>query len=253
VRVNAALLPYRLLLDGYLTTQQFGKLVGLGTIEPAPLPVYGMTAITEFAGGDGADGSAYGIGTMKAVSQQSAEQRFAGDLACVRRGDTCREVMRPAAEIDRRRLVQFKNLFAALRERGVQVIAFLAPMPPLMLREMKASGRYAYLDTLRAAIRAEIPEIHDLMDIGALGTSNCEFYDAIHAGEVANLRALLAVAEKEPVLAGLLDTAKAKSTIARYEDAIMGVSDSTSEALASLIDGYRTRDVCRAALSRSAR
>ena len=253
VRVNAALLPYRLLIDGYMTPQQFAKLIGLSPMERAPLPVYGMTASTDFAGGDGADGSTYGIGTMKSVSQQSAEARFAGDLACVRRGEACREVMRPAAQIDRRRLMQFKNLFSALRERGVHVIAFLAPMPPLMLREMKASGRYGYLDALRAAIRAELPQIHDMMDIEALGTSDCEFYDAIHAGEIANLRAMLAVAQKEPVLAQQLDAAKARATIARYEGATMGVSDKTSEALASLIDGYRSRDVCRTALSRSAR
>jgi len=253
VRINAVLLPYRLLIDGYMTWQQFAKLIGLSPMEPEPLPVYGMTANTEFAGGDGEDGSAYLVGTMKNVSLQSAEARFANDLGCIRRGETCRDVMRPAAHLDRRRVAQFKRLFAELRGRGIQVVPFLAPMPPLIIHEIMANGAYSYLDELRAVLRSELPEVRDMMDIEALGTSDCEFYDALHAGEIANLRALLAIARDEPVLAEYLDSASAKSTIARYQDSIMGVSDRTSEALAPLIDNYRNRDVCRAAVRRISR
>ena len=57
-------------------------------------------------------------------------------------------------------------------------------MPPMVMNAIRHDGGYGYLPELRTALKREVPQLYDLMDVANLGASDCEFLDGIHAGEV---------------------------------------------------------------------
>ncbi|MBC7906361.1 MAG: hypothetical protein H7Y60_06375 [Rhodospirillaceae bacterium] len=245
VRTNPFFLPYRMVLSDRMAADQMLRLLSITPLPSLDFPVYGMTAVTNFEGGDGADGSAYILGTMDRVTSQTAEERFRDDLRCVRGEGDCRHPMRPFADYDHRRIGQLKRLFAELRELDIHVVPFLAPLPPSLVRELQRSDSYGYLQALRNDMRRDLPEIFDMTDIERLGATDCEFYDALHAGEVANLRVLRELATKDALLDQALDHRNVDKIIASYAGSIMAVSDDTSRSVAPLIDAYRAKDVCK--------
>ena len=251
IRTNWLLLPYRLVLAGQLSPKDLVRLWIFGQTQTHTFPVYGIVA--ELLGGTGADGSSYPIAQMAHVSQQPAEERFRSELSCIERlSEDCRTgPFRPASHFDPRALAQLKRLLAEFRTRGVHVVPFLAPMPPMIMKALRASKAYGYLDELRGALKKELPEVHDMLDIEQLGATDCEFYDAIHAGEVADVRTLLYLSTRDPVFARYFKDDAARSIVARYAGSILAVSDEPSRGLARQIDAFHDADVCRSALTHS--
>ena len=158
--------------------------------------------------------------------------------------------MRSATTYDKRRVAQLNRLLAEFKARGIHVVPFLAPLPPSILQAMQRNGSYGYLDQFRVVMKTNTPEIYDMTDIENLGASDCEFYDPTHAGEIANLRVMLKLSERDSMLAEYLDADAIHRSIANYGGTIIAVSDGPTRALAPMIDDYRDRDVCRATLFR---
>jgi hypothetical protein len=247
-RRNPILQPIHLVLSGRMATEDFLALLSPRPLKSVGVPTFGMTAAVNFRGGDGADGSAYLFGTLDTVARQSAEDRFGDDLGCVRGTSACRGAMRPFENYDPRRFAQLQRLFSELRAAGIHVVPFLAPLPPALIDDMRKSGKYGYIEKLRSDMRRALPEIHDMMDIRDLGSNDCEFYDAIHAGEVANLRVLLEIAKTDSLLSQALDQAGVRRAITQYSGSTMAVTDDVTRALAGRIDSSHKADICRGAI-----
>ena len=93
-----------------------------------------------------------------------------------------------------------------LKVAGSEVILFLPPLPPDMLQYMRGYN-YAYVDDLRTHFKAHGLVVHDYHDPTTQinSTSDCEFIDGMHGGDVLYARILLNMAQSEPLLRAVID------------------------------------------------
>ena len=85
----------------------------------------------------------------------------------------------------------------SLEERGALVIPFLPPVAPAVYAAMQAEhGQYAYIDDLRHSLTAHGIHFYDFSDPASIGTSNCEFLDDHHEGDVSVARILRRLYER---------------------------------------------------------
>jgi hypothetical protein len=100
-----------------------------------------------------------------------------------------------AVGIDPARIALLEEAEALLRDNGVAVVTILPPMLGAAVDAMAARPDFAYLDEIRGALqRLDFP-VHDFHDARPAGSSDCEFIDDRHAGDVANMRLLFRIGQ----------------------------------------------------------
>jgi hypothetical protein len=139
------------------------------------------------------------------------------------------------------RAEELRGILALCREQGIRVIVFLPPLAAPVYRAVLARGDdYAHFRELRARLpeiaAAYGAEAYDFTEVAEFGSSDCEFLDGYHGGDVAYARILAAILARNPAsaLAAYADAGKLRDNIERYAGrAVMN----TPEEL------YRTREV----------
>ena len=85
-----------------------------------------------------------------------------------------------------------------LEQNGIRVVEILPPFPPAVAARLREKGNHAYIGKIAPLLG---PEAFDATSPAWVSrTSDCEFTDGIHGGEVVYAKALLDAAEKNPAL-----------------------------------------------------
>jgi hypothetical protein len=105
-----------------------------------------------------------------------------------------------AAHTSRARWKIFEEIVALCKENHVKLVTFLNPYAPSARAAMAAmKPRYDYIDELNAALSARTDfEYYDFRDPKAIGSSECEFLDGHHPGNVACFRILSEIVRRNP-------------------------------------------------------
>ncbi|MDD5103955.1 MAG: hypothetical protein PHX93_06205 [Candidatus Peribacteraceae bacterium] len=104
---------------------------------------------------------------------------------------------------DPRHMQAFLQLIEKLRKANIEVIALLPPFAESVADALEQEkAHYGIFDDLKSQIRAAGVFLLDATDPAFFGSSNCEFIDGVHPGDVTMARLLLAL-NRERQRAGL--------------------------------------------------
>jgi hypothetical protein len=100
----------------------------------------------------------------------------------------------------------------------IEVILFFPPLATASNQMMqRLSEKYAYIPRLKKALHDAGYRYYDYTDAGIIGSSDCEFIDGFHGGDVTYLRILKDLTEKEVSLAKYINKAFLNKNIVQYK------------------------------------
>ena len=98
-------------------------------------------------------------------------------------------------KVDESRFQTMRRTIERLDTEGIRVITFLPPLAPTVLAAMARNAQgYRYIDEVRARMPGISAHHYDFHDGRAMHTSDCEFVDGFHGGDVTFGRLLDAIA-----------------------------------------------------------
>jgi hypothetical protein len=93
---------------------------------------------------------------------------------------------------------RWKAAKARLEQNGIAVVEVFPPLPPTVVARLQERGNHSYIAKIAPLLG---PQAFDATEAKWLPrTSDCEFVDGIHGGEIVYAKALLSAAEKNPAL-----------------------------------------------------
>jgi hypothetical protein len=123
-----------------------------------------------------------------------------------------------ADRVSPQRFSYLAKAVGALQRAGIKVILFLPPVVGPVADAMAASGRYGVLDDLRQRAATLGVPFFDFHDPRQFGSSDCEFIDGAHGGEVTYLRMLRIMANSSAAgLASYVNMSDINARIQRFE------------------------------------
>lgn len=165
--------------------------------------VYGLAALGR-GSGFVADGS-YRYGTAAEANLDEPEKNFS---------DTYRNIdfstLRFAwgDEVSSWALEQMDQLLAWCTERGIRVVAFLAPLPPVVYQRMVDNGNFGYIEKLPGELGELFSSYGQACYDKTLlpNTSSVQYLDGFHGGDEIYAQIVLELAAEDPVMEKLVDT-----------------------------------------------
>ncbi|MBO4301494.1 MAG: hypothetical protein J5861_07830 [Desulfovibrio sp.] len=123
-----------------------------------------------------------------------------------------------AGDISQSHLDAFAEIYCRLKARGIPVFVFIAPLSSRVLDAMRTHERgYPHLFRLREALQARGIEVADFTDPRRFASSDCEFFDGFHGGEVTYARLLRDMADRWPALLTYVDMEALNNTIRNWK------------------------------------
>lgn len=108
----------------------------------------------------------------------------------------------------------FAEIYCRLKARGIATFVFISPLSVKVLDAIRQrEGEYPHLFRLREALLARGIDVIDFTDPRTFGSSDCEFVDGFHGGEVTYARMLRDMADRWPALLGYVNMEKINATI----------------------------------------
>ena len=105
-----------------------------------------------------------------------------------------------------------------LEKTGAKLIIFFPPFSNAVnvrLNEMKE--KYGYIEDIKSKLRNRGVNYYDYTNALSLGSSDCEFIDGFHGGEVTYMRILADLSQKESSLKGFVDFEYIMSSIGKFK------------------------------------
>ena len=194
---NNVFTPLGFAVEGILDWKTYWKVMFSGkNFKDFPVELRGLSAKAT-GDGFGQDGSLYHFGTSydflgkgDIVYTNGRESLYQNILEGSLQGDRTNTV-RPWA------LESFKSIIDYAKSENVILIPVLAPSAPAVLEIMdeRPEAFRRKLDQLREQLPRYSPYFADFVDPREYGSSECEFLDAYHGGEVTYLRIVLGLSE----------------------------------------------------------
>lgn len=203
-----------LLLDGVGEASSIGVLPMLlkdivsGKVLPHAFltPPYRHTiGIQAWARGAGfrRDGS-YDYGSIgpALTDRRNGDYQFHATLARLHHGD---RTFTKGATIREDKAATLRDFFREAEARGIHVVSLFAPTAPTVFREMQAPEYGMTYGAEASRVSRALAEAHghsftDLSDPATLGLTDADFFDGLHWSETSNAKAMLRIAETDPVL-----------------------------------------------------
>ncbi|MBI1860414.1 MAG: hypothetical protein HYR96_05805, partial [Deltaproteobacteria bacterium] len=209
--------PFRWIVDGKLSVPQYLAIAaGLVTKTPSGHTGMGIQALVRDKGFF-SDGRMHYAPDDFPATDPRTDSHFHDTLPYVEKGEKTfffgRHVGQPNWE-------RFEKFARTCQEHGIELVTYFPPLArPLYDLLNKIEDRRVYVEELRAKLeRFQGIEFYDLSNGTALGSTDCEYYNGTHAGDVAYSRILLDISKKNPssALAPFLNTDYLKRTIELY-------------------------------------
>jgi hypothetical protein len=215
-RLDMLFMPCDWLIRQKLSYQDYFNVL-LGKT-PSPIPAIGVTAVTRMDGFY-KDGSYYDLGLVTGF-HNLGDRKFESVLSKIKAGS---DAFKYDKSISKDRWKEFISMVMFAQRENIHLITFLTPLPPRIIDLMANMGdNYAYIDELRAMFPELSKLSYDFFDPRSFGSSDCEFIDGIHGGEITYLRILLEIS-KDPAsgLSPYLNLDKIVKCIDRYRGKAM--------------------------------
>lgn len=182
--------PFQWMRDGKITLADYTQTI-LGKEDGKRCNI-GIAAIKNRTG-FGPDGSHYyGLDKMKPALEEGVE--VFNEVPDVL-GNTGRFAWVPSADPVHRET--FFRLVDRLRSHGIEVIVVFPPFPSPIVDAMQIDPkRYSVFGELQEELQKKGVSFLDATDPKSIGSSDCEFIDSVHAGDVAAARMLMALDER---------------------------------------------------------
>ena len=139
-------------------------------------------------------------------------------------GDTLKQVrygikaFAPAPVLSEAHLDAFAEIYCRLKSRGIQTYVFLAPLSAAVLDAMRERRKaYPHLFDLHAALMERGIDVMDFTDPRRFGSSDCEFVDGFHGGEVTYTRILRDLADRYHALTEYVDVERVNRTLKEWK------------------------------------
>jgi hypothetical protein len=209
--------PFQWLKEGKIT---FGDYAG-SILSPHESDVcnIGIMAVKRRSG-FGPDGSHYNTDTVTSLVGSADRVNF-GEVPDVHGG---RGRFAYAMQAHPLHLQNFLRLVDLLQAEGIDVAVFFPPFaPPIHDALQEHASRYAIFEHLREQLKKANVFFLDATDPASIGSSDCEFLDSVHAGDVAAARLLLRL-DEERRRTGLLpigNTNLLQQVIQEYPENVM--------------------------------
>lgn len=179
-------------------------------------PKLGIQAIVN-ANGTRADGTWSPLGTASA-SERTADYAHMDELV-VQPSLILREKAgrySPDQQLDDERIAQLGKLVRTFESKGSKAVLMLLPIIPPVVDEMKATGRYTFIDELRERLSSLGVEYYDAFDPRKFGGSTCEFKDPHHGGNALYAKMLLESAKSHPIIASIVNLDVVRDVASRF-------------------------------------
>lgn len=197
--------PYEWLLTGKISLAEFFAPL-TGAFEAHK---YGIMA-QRFADGFGSDGS-WNYTADITGQQKPFDFKFQDTLKQVSYGI---KGFAWSPEVGEAHVEALAELVCKLKSRGIAVYTFIAPVAPTVRASMKErESLYPHLFKLQEALEQRGVNVLDFGDPATLGSSDCEFVDGFHGGDVTYARILQRMARAYPELAKVLDVPRLNADV----------------------------------------
>jgi hypothetical protein len=232
-QLDMVFMPSKWLLEGKVSFQKFTRIL-LGQ-NLNPFPTFGTLA-TVTGAGFCRDGSKYDYGRVFGFDKYNGNG-FNEERDMISRGIG---LFAYGRSINLERWAEFLSLLDLAKSLDIQVITLLLPFPARVIDWMSEMGEnYAYIDEARAKIPEASPRHFDFFDPREFGSSDCEFFDGSHSGEITDLR-MLRIIGRDPA-SGLGPSLNWQ----RIEDAIQQYHGKTMVPIHSYGPQYKEIDFLR--------
>jgi hypothetical protein len=164
--------------------------------------------------GFGPDGSYY---YTRIITGQifNSDQRFKDTFERIKEGNRRLEYSKEASK---QHIENFVNLVENLKGSGSHVIIFFPPFAPTVNNRLHQMGeKYAYFNDLKTKLAENKIRYFDYTDVLPIGSSDCEFIDGFHGGEVTYARILLDISQKDARLKKFVDSKSIIRSINRFD------------------------------------
>jgi hypothetical protein len=99
-------------------------------------------------------------------------------------------------------LEQLSKIIKICQDHDIQLVIILPPVAPTVFQKMQTLPEaYQYIGPLRQYLRSLQVEAYDFLDGRGLETSDCEFVDGYHPGDVVIQKILLTIIRQNPLSA----------------------------------------------------
>lgn len=115
--------------------------------------------------------------------------------------------------IESDRIEQLEHIQKILKNHNIHVITYIAPIAPTIYETMQNQYKeqYKYLDAVNNYAKEK--NIYNFFNPLSLKTSDCEFYDGFHGGDVTYARMLLKISQNDSFLKKYVNTEKLQEII----------------------------------------
>lgn len=221
--LNSVFLPFEWLLKRKIQWRDY-----LNTVAHNPYNecILGVAART-LGRGTAKDGSYYYTDLITGKTP-STDRNFSDFLGRIESGADKLMYAENASikEIDR-----LQSITDWLQSEGVQVILYLHPFAPSIIDAMKIKGtRYAYIDDLRKELSQRRIPYYDFHDPRTIHSTDCEFIDGLHGGDVTYARVLQAIYNASPISQPYID----RGALVQYISAFAGLAMGKDERVTTL-------------------
>ncbi len=179
-------LPFQWLRDEKVSFKEYMSLIVRGRLSKESGDCFIGISAHKRHRGYAIDGSRYDFGLLNGTNK-SEDIQFKDTLDRLRQRRSLFDVQKPLQEI---RFKEFKDFVALMNNENIQVLSVFPPLAPtvygsfaqasdIVSRHQKIVNRVSALTT-----------VFDYTNPALLNTSDCEFIDGFHPGEVTNVRML---------------------------------------------------------------
>ena len=162
----------------------------------------GVTAIT-LKNGYAKDGSRYAAGLVSGEQAEIADIQFLRTIARIKHAAGDR-FMR-AKKIDMSKFNVFLQIMETFKKNDVEVILFFPPMANKIIATMDLYGAgYDYIDDLKSNLHQHYISFYDFHNPKTIQSTDCEFIDGFHGGDIVYARILKHIYEDPSVKAKAL-------------------------------------------------
>lgn len=139
-------------------------------------------------------------------------------------GDTLKQVrygikaFAPAPALSEAHLDAFAEIYCRLKSRGIQTYVFIAPLSATVLDAMRErQAAYPHLFSLYTALMERGIDVMDFTDPRKFGSSDCEFVDGFHGGEVTYARILRDLVDRYHALVAYVDVERVNRVLKEWK------------------------------------
>lgn len=139
-------------------------------------------------------------------------------------GDTLKQVrygikaFAPAPALSEEHLDAFAEIYCRLKSRGIQTYVFIAPLSATVLDAMRERQTgYPHLFSLYTALMERGIDVMDFTDPRKFGSSDCEFVDGFHGGEVTYTRILRDLVDRYHALVAYVDVERINRVLKEWK------------------------------------